>query len=40
MHNWRSGATGALRVGMLHGVECLGCCAGLMVGLVQVVINV
>jgi predicted metal-binding membrane protein len=36
MHNWRSGASGALRVGMLHGVECLGCCAGLMVGLVAV----
>jgi predicted metal-binding membrane protein len=36
MHNWRSGATGALRVGMVHGVECLGCCAGLMVGLVAV----
>jgi predicted metal-binding membrane protein len=37
MHNWRSGATGAaLRVGMLHGVDCLGCCAGLMVGLVAV----
>jgi predicted metal-binding membrane protein len=34
MHNWRSGASGALRVGMLHGVECLSCCAGLMVGLV------
>jgi predicted metal-binding membrane protein len=34
MHNWRPGATGALRLGMLHGVECLGCCAGLMVGLV------
>ena len=36
MHNWRSEVTGALRVGMLHGVECLGCCAGLMVGLVAV----
>jgi predicted metal-binding membrane protein len=36
MHNWRPGATGALRVGMLHGVDCLGCCAGLMVGLVAV----
>ncbi len=36
MHNWRSAATGALRVGMLHGVNCLGCCAGLMVGLVAV----
>ena len=35
MHNWRSGATGALRLGMLHGVDCLGCCAGLMVGLVS-----
>src|SRR5829696_7107874 len=34
MHNLRSEATGALRLGMLHGVECLGCCAGLMVGLV------
>jgi predicted metal-binding membrane protein len=34
MHNWRSEATGALRLGMLHGVDCLGCCAGLMVGLV------
>jgi predicted metal-binding membrane protein len=34
MHNWRPGATGAVRLGMLHGVDCLGCCAGLMVGLV------
>jgi predicted metal-binding membrane protein len=34
MQNWRSGATGALRLGMLHGVDCLGCCVGLMVGLV------
>jgi predicted metal-binding membrane protein len=34
MHNLRSGASGALRLGMLHGVDCLGCCAGLMVGLV------
>jgi predicted metal-binding membrane protein len=25
---------GALRLGMLHGFDCLGCCAGLMVGLV------
>jgi predicted metal-binding membrane protein len=36
MHTWRSGATGALRLGMLHGVDCLGCCAGLMLGLVAV----
>jgi predicted metal-binding membrane protein len=34
IQNWRSGATGALRLGTLHGVDCLGCCAGLMVGLV------
>ncbi len=25
---------GALRLGALHGVDCLGCCAGLMAGLV------
>src|SRR5215204_1253257 len=31
MNNWRAGASGALRLGMLHGVDCLGCCAGLMV---------
>ena len=36
MHNWRSGASGALRLGMLHGVDYLGCCAGLMVSLVAV----
>ena len=34
MQKWRSGATGALRLGVLHGVDCLGCCVGLMVGLV------
>ena len=34
MQKWRPGATGALRLGVLHGVDCLGCCAGLMVGLV------
>ena len=34
MQNWRPGATGALRLGVIHGVDCLGCCAGLMVGLV------
>jgi predicted metal-binding membrane protein len=34
MQNWRPGASGALRLGMRHGVDCLGCCAGLMVGLV------
>jgi predicted metal-binding membrane protein len=34
MQKWRPGAAGALRLGMLHGFDCLGCCAGLMVGLV------
>ena len=34
IRNWRPGATGALRLGVIHGVDCLGCCAGLMVGLV------
>jgi predicted metal-binding membrane protein len=35
MQHWRPGATGgALRLGVLHGIDCLGCCAGLMVGLV------
>jgi predicted metal-binding membrane protein len=34
MQKWRPGATGALRLDMLHGIDCLGCCAGLMAGLV------
>jgi predicted metal-binding membrane protein len=34
MRNWRPGATGALRLGMVHGADCLGCCAGIMAGLV------
>lgn len=34
MQKWRPGATGALRLGVLHGFDCLGCCAGLMAGLV------
>jgi predicted metal-binding membrane protein len=34
IQNWRPGVTGALRLGVIHGVDCLGCCAGLMVGLV------
>lgn len=28
--NWRPGAAGALRMGMGHGLYCLGCCAVLM----------
>jgi predicted metal-binding membrane protein len=34
MQKWKPGAAGALRLGVLHGLDCLGCCAGLMVGLV------
>ena len=34
MHNWKPGTIGALRLGTLHGIDCLGCCAGLMLGLV------
>jgi predicted metal-binding membrane protein len=34
MQNWRVGAGGALRLGTIHGFDCLGCCAGLMMGLV------
>ena len=34
MNKWRPGAIGALRMGALHGIDCLGCCLGLMVGLV------
>ena len=28
--NWRSGARGALRIGFVHGLYCIGCCWGLM----------
>jgi predicted metal-binding membrane protein len=34
MQNWRPRASGALRLGLIHGIDCLGCCAGLMAGLV------
>ncbi len=34
MNKWRSGVSGALRLGVLHGIDCLGCCLGLMVALV------
>ncbi len=34
MHNWRPGMTGTLRLGLLHGVDCLGCCIGLMLALI------
>lgn len=31
---WRPGTAGAVRLGVLHGVDCLGCCVGLMLALV------
>jgi predicted metal-binding membrane protein len=34
MQRWRPGTAGALRLGASHGFDCLGCCAGLMAGLV------
>jgi predicted metal-binding membrane protein len=34
MQHWRPGARGALRLGVLHAADCIGCCAGLMVALV------
>jgi predicted metal-binding membrane protein len=34
MQKWKPGTAGALRLGVLHGIDCLGCCAGLMVVLI------
>jgi predicted metal-binding membrane protein len=34
MQRWKPGTAGALRLGVLHGVDCLGCCVGLMAALV------
>src|SRR5215210_1519585 len=34
IHKWTPGTAGTLRLGVLHGVDCLGCCVGLMIGLV------
>jgi predicted metal-binding membrane protein len=31
---WRPGAFGAARMGALHGVDCVGCCLGVMLALV------
>jgi predicted metal-binding membrane protein len=31
MHAWRPGPLGAMRLGVVHGGYCVGCCAGLMV---------
>ncbi len=33
VRNWRPGVRGALRLGVLHGADCIGCCAGLMAAL-------
>jgi predicted metal-binding membrane protein len=30
---WREGVSGAVRMGVLHGVDCIGCCWGLMLAL-------
>ena len=34
LENWRDGRTGALRMGVVHGLWCVGCCWGLMAALV------
>jgi len=34
MNRWKPGMLGAARLGILHGIDCVGCCAGLMVALV------
>jgi predicted metal-binding membrane protein len=34
MQRWKPGTAGALRLGVLHGFDCLGCCVGLMAALV------
>lgn len=31
LHNWKDGLGGALRIGLKHGAECVGCCWALMV---------
>jgi predicted metal-binding membrane protein len=33
-HRWRPGMPGAARLGVLHGIDCLGCCVGLMLALI------
>jgi predicted metal-binding membrane protein len=33
LSHWRDGPSGALRMGVLHGVWCVGCCWGLMAAL-------
>ena len=33
LHGWRDGLTGALRMGVVNGLWCVGCCVGLTVAL-------
>jgi predicted metal-binding membrane protein len=33
LHGWRDGAAGAFRMGVVNGLWCVGCCAGLTVAL-------
>jgi predicted metal-binding membrane protein len=40
MTSWRDGTAGAFRVGLLHGIYCLGCCWLLFVILVPLGMNV
>jgi predicted metal-binding membrane protein len=36
LHGWRDGLAGALRMGVVNGAWCLGCCVGLMAALLVV----
>ena len=36
MHHWHGGSSGALRMGIVHGAWCVGCCWALMVVLFAV----
>ncbi len=36
LHSWHEGAAGALRMGLHHGLYCIGCCWGLMLVLFAV----
>ena len=33
---WRAGRLGAVRMGAVHGLDCAGCCAGLMLALIAI----
>jgi predicted metal-binding membrane protein len=36
LHGWRDGTTGAFRMGVVNGLWCVGCCAGLTLALLAV----